>query len=420
MRTSLVMAILLVASALLSAQSVGIGTATPNPGAALEIQSSTQGMLIPRMSSAQRDAISPAPAGLLVFDNTTGSFWFKGNSNWIELVDTAKNSWKRNGDDSYSTPAANIGVRTTAPKFPVDVHTSDAMDGYAMRLRNPANGAGTKTSLLLSSSSFGFFNNTAPASAITSMAGGNNSQNLLFSTCDYIREPIERVRIDSSGNVGIGLTKPQTKLHIANGTDLSAVEGGLLQIGNSNFRNIAIDDNEIQQRNNGAVAKLSLQNKGGGMQVGSGVGTFNFETTGGLTRNGITGTADILPLSYGKVLFDGTKLGGTNNFTVSKTAVGNYVISLPNETNLYANQDDYTILITPFKKQNLAGESFAATVLSTINSNNTITVYVREFKVNYENISCNCYNETATFSYISGLPTYVATDASFSFIIYKM
>ncbi|HSN62370.1 MAG TPA: hypothetical protein VLR49_15640, partial [Ferruginibacter sp.] len=358
MKASIFLVILIVATAFLKAQSVGIGTTTPHAGAALDIQSSTKGMLIPRMTTAQRDAISPAPAGLLVFDNTTGSFWFKGNSNWIELVDTAKNSWKRNGDDSYSTPDANIGVRTTVPKFPMDVHTNDAMDGVAMRLRNPGNAAGTKTSLLLSSSNFGLYNNTAPASAITSLAGGNYSQHLLLSTCAYIAEPVERVRIDSSGNVGVGLGKPQTKLHIANGTDLSAVEGGLLQLGNSNYRNIAIDDNEIQQRNNGAVAKLSLQNKGGGMQVGSGVGTFNFEATGELTRNGITGTADILPLSYGKVLFDGTKLGGTNNFTVSKTAVGNYVITLPNETNLYANQDNYTILITPYKKQNLAGESF--------------------------------------------------------------
>lgn len=54
----------------LNAQSIGIGTTTPNAGAVLDIQSNTKGMLIPRMSSAQRDAISPAPAGLLVFDNT--------------------------------------------------------------------------------------------------------------------------------------------------------------------------------------------------------------------------------------------------------------------------------------------------------------------------------------------------------------
>ena len=420
MKKIIITALLFINHCCLTAQSVGIGTTTPNAGAALDIQSNTKGMLIPRMTTAQRDAISPAPSGLLVFDNTTGSFWFKGNTNWIELVDTAKNSWKQTANEVYARPNTNVGIRTTVPKFPLDVHTNDAVDGYTMRLRNPTNAAGTKTTLLLSSSNYNFFGNAAPASAITSLAGGNSSQHLLFSTCSYIAEPVERIRIDSSGNVGIGLTNPDTKLHIAGGTDVTNTAGGFIQIGNTNNRNIGIDDNEIQQRNNGAVAKLTLQNGGGGMQVGSGTGTFNFLTTGELTRNGITGTSDILPLCYGKVLFDGNKLGGTNNFTVTKTAVGNYVITLPNEANLYANQDSYTILITPYKKQNFGGESFAANVLSTINSNNTITVYVREFDVNYENISCNCFGETRSFSYITSLPNYVATDASFSFIIYKM
>jgi len=404
----------------LAAQSVGIGTNTPNPSAQLEVSSTSKGMLIPRMTTAQRDAILPAPAGLLVFDNTTGSFWFKGTTNWVELVDTARSNWKQNNNDVYARPNTNIGIGNMAPKFPMDISTADVTDGYAMRLRNANSAAGTKTTLLLSSSNIGFYNNTAPAAAISALAGGNYSQHLLFSTCGYIMPPEERMRIDSSGNVGIGLTRPETKLHVAAGTDVTNSSGGFIQIGNSNNRNIGIDDNEIQQRNNGAVAKLTLQNGGGGMQVGTGTGTFNFATSGELSRNGISGTADILPLCYGKVLFDGTKLGGTNNFTVSKTAVGNYVITLPNEINLYANQDNYTILITPYKKQNYGGESFAANLLTTINSDNTITVYVREFDVKYNNFSCNCYNDTKTFSYITGLPAYVATDASFSFIIYKM
>ncbi|MES2777568.1 MAG: hypothetical protein V4722_25540 [Bacteroidota bacterium] len=402
------------------AQSVGIGTATPNARAALDIQSNTKGLLIPRMTSAQRDSISPAPAGLLVFDNTTGSFWFKGNTNWVELVDTSKSGWRQNGNEVYARPNTNVGIRTTAPKFPIDIHTNDAMDGFAMRLRNPNITAGTKTTILLSSSYLSFFNGAAPAVGITALAGENNSQHLLFSTSSYVHIPVERMRIDSSGNVGIGLTRPETKLHISGGTDITLGGGGYFLLGNSGGSNIVIDDNEIQQRINGAASKLYLQNGGGGLQLGTGTGTFNFGTTGELSRNGITGTADILPIAYGKVLFDGTKLGGTNNFTVSKTSVGNYVITLPNEVNVYLNQDNYSIIATPFKKQNYSGESFAANILTTINSNNTITVYVREFDVNYVNYSCNCYNETASFTYITGAPNYAPTDASFSFIIYKL
>lgn len=420
MKRIIVLMFLLAGHQWLTAQSVGIGTNTPSAGAALEIQSTSKGMLIPRMTTTQREDISPSPAGLLVFDNTTGSFWFKGNTNWIELVDTAKNSWKKSGDDNYTDPGAKIGIRTKSPKYPLDVFTNDAFGGYAMRLRNPNPARGARTTLLLSSSNLGFPGPNVGASAITSLSGSAHSQHLLFSTSRYLLAPEERMRIDSSGNVGIGLNKPETKLHIAEGTDVTSAGGGFVQFGYTHDRNIGIDDNEIQQRNNGAPAKLTLQNAGGGLVVGTGTGTFNFAATGELTRNGITGTSDILPRSYGKVLFDGSKLGGTNNFTVTRASAGTYDIKLPNETNLFVNQDDYIIVVTPFKKQNYAGESLAANALVTINNNNTIRVYIREFDVNYNNTSCNCYGETRTFSYISGLPSYVATDASFSFIIYKM
>ncbi|MBC7935548.1 MAG: hypothetical protein H7Y86_09385 [Rhizobacter sp.] len=419
MKLSIIFLLCVVFNSRLSAQGIGIGTGTPDNSAIVDIQSTTKGMLIPRMTSSQRAAISPAPAGLLVFDNSTGSFWFRSAANWVELIDTANNSWKKNGNDTYSEPGSSVGVRTTQPRFPMDVFTDNNFGGNAIRLRNSTSTPGTKSGLVLGGINLGS-NPTAGASAITGLSAEAISQHLLFSTSRFLGSPEERMRIDSSGNVGIGLTKPETKLHIAEGTDVQLASGGYIQLGYTNGRNIAIDNNEIQQRNNGGAAKLIMQNAGGGMQLGTGAGTFNFEATGELTRNGITGTADMLPLSYGKVLFDGSKLGGTNNFTVSKTATGNYVITLPNETNLYANQDNYMVLATPFKKQNYAGESFAAEVLTTINSNNTITVYVREFDVNYINIGCNCYNENRTFTYISSLPNYVPTDASFSFIIYKL
>ncbi len=51
-----------------------------NPAAALEINSTTQGILLPRMTRAQRDAISNPPAGLLIFqtDNNPGLRFYDG------------------------------------------------------------------------------------------------------------------------------------------------------------------------------------------------------------------------------------------------------------------------------------------------------------------------------------------------------
>jgi hypothetical protein len=50
---------------------VGIGTASPNASAILDVASTTQGLLLPRMTSTQRDAISSPAAGLLIYNTTT-------------------------------------------------------------------------------------------------------------------------------------------------------------------------------------------------------------------------------------------------------------------------------------------------------------------------------------------------------------
>ena len=51
----------------------------------LHVQSTDKGMLIPRMTTPQRMAISSPATGLLVFDTTTGGFWFYTGSAWSDL-----------------------------------------------------------------------------------------------------------------------------------------------------------------------------------------------------------------------------------------------------------------------------------------------------------------------------------------------
>jgi hypothetical protein len=55
-------------------QGLGIGTVTPDPSSALDITSTNGGILIPRMTSAQRDAIESPASGLLVFVTDPGNF----------------------------------------------------------------------------------------------------------------------------------------------------------------------------------------------------------------------------------------------------------------------------------------------------------------------------------------------------------
>ncbi len=59
----------------------------PDGAAMLDIKSTEKGILIPRMTSAERNAIGISTSGLLVYDLDTESFWYFNNnlSQWVEI-----------------------------------------------------------------------------------------------------------------------------------------------------------------------------------------------------------------------------------------------------------------------------------------------------------------------------------------------
>ena len=69
------------------AEGVGIADTeiTPDPSAILDVQSTNQGALFPRMTSAQRLAISSPATGLLVYDTDEDLFFYKNETEWIGL-----------------------------------------------------------------------------------------------------------------------------------------------------------------------------------------------------------------------------------------------------------------------------------------------------------------------------------------------
>ena len=79
------------------AHSQGIGIGSNNPphsSAALDVNSTSKGFLLPRMSSSQRTFISSPTKGLQVFDNNTNTFWYYNGTAWQELT----------GGGSFSLP----------------------------------------------------------------------------------------------------------------------------------------------------------------------------------------------------------------------------------------------------------------------------------------------------------------------------
>jgi len=103
-----------------------------------------------------------------------------------------------------------------------------------------------------------------------------------------------------SGSAGIGTPSPQTKLHVTGGSDAAPGGGGFITTGTLTSTNIALDDNEIMARNNGAVADFFINHNGGNVflnDVGSGglsIGTTTAPPTKGLRVQGnIVGSGNI-------------------------------------------------------------------------------------------------------------------------------
>lgn len=72
--------------------SAGIGTTTPNASSLLDITSTTKGMLAPRMTKTQRDAIATPATGLLIFQtNSTPGFYYYTGSAWTALKPSVLN-----------------------------------------------------------------------------------------------------------------------------------------------------------------------------------------------------------------------------------------------------------------------------------------------------------------------------------------
>jgi len=94
-------------SILTSAQ-IGIGTNTPDNSAVLDITSTTQGMLIPRITQADRIGIATPATGLLVYqtDIITGFYYYNGTT-WVTF---GSSGWELTGNTGTNATVDKLGT----------------------------------------------------------------------------------------------------------------------------------------------------------------------------------------------------------------------------------------------------------------------------------------------------------------------
>jgi hypothetical protein len=102
----------------IQAQNVGIGTTTPNTNAALEISSSTKGLLIPRTSTASRNGIAAPPKGLMVYDTSFSAFYYYDGGRWLPV---GEKNYDSSSIDYFNVNGASVNLPTSVSGANVSV-----------------------------------------------------------------------------------------------------------------------------------------------------------------------------------------------------------------------------------------------------------------------------------------------------------
>ncbi len=100
-----------------------------NASAMLDVKSTEKGILIPRMTSTQRDAISSPTQGLLVFVSSDSTYYFYQGSSWRKLG-VGASGWDWGGTEIFADSLQSISIGDTAGNATFQVITDKATGNY--------------------------------------------------------------------------------------------------------------------------------------------------------------------------------------------------------------------------------------------------------------------------------------------------
>ena len=225
-------------SILLTAQNVGIGTNSPANSALLDLNSTTKGMLAPRMTTVQRTGILSPATGLLVFDTDTKTFWFYSGTAWTNITSASGGAGNLsfpfytsvNVTDSafhIKNAGANVGIAGESEQGAGLVGKSSTGSGiegvssngsgvYAFSNTGSgvnalsANGFGIISNSINGTSIYGFSNNTLPTTKSSNNGSGSGVEAYSANGSGLYASSNNGAGINALSNNGMGVVATST------------------------------------------------------------------------------------------------------------------------------------------------------------------------------------------------------------------
>ncbi len=236
-QSSIFILLLLISFPVLS--QVGIGIATPNASAQLEISSTTRGLLIPRLTTAQRDGIASAAIGLAIYNTSTNGIEFWNGTAWISLTlssnipsipYTGATAAVNLGSYDLTVNGLTIGIGSVTGSG-----SSNTALGNTALISNTAGDGNTATGYAaLNANTTGSSNTSTGVQSMLNNDGG--SFNTAFGR--------DALRNNTSGNNNVGLGF-QAGRYIADGTGSAAVIDNSVLVGYNSKVHASGETNQI-------------------------------------------------------------------------------------------------------------------------------------------------------------------------------
>ncbi len=316
----------LLISSLCYAQSVGVNTdgTLPHSSAILDVKSTTKGFLLPRMTTAQKNAIVTPAAGLVVYETTTASLQVYNGSGWVQLGSGgATGPWLVNGTHIYNSNTGNVGIGTNNPTEKLELNNGDFKIFSGNMIMTDTSDFYSPVIEMTVPPSQDLF--TIRKAGIRFMSQANiargkiefidqilHPDGIAFSVSQAIFGDADMV-ITTDGNVGVNTLSPSERLH---------VNGNVLSTGN-------VEANYIQANNN-VVAQGQVHGVGGLTTSGSlfvsnnGTISDNFTVHGVINANSTLNAAGNINLD-GDLVIDNT--GATIQLQSTGTNTGFFQLS---------------------------------------------------------------------------------------------